>query len=281
MLNYSIFKKVFILGLIIFIFSFSGFSFAEDFKIPHEFKAGDLLSADVLNEIFNYIKESKKILTTSDLIGTWRCTAIVNPQRKTCDSEWVTHSDGFFHYLEDSILTISDDGDGTYSFQTSSPSMFLCDESGEQSGPALVDYGSLFINPVGDDSQQFIITQVSDTGILLKNPWQSGFINGRLTCAMCNKQNLSPDKPTDLQAASSGFIVRLSWLDNSDDETGFKIVRRDSLTGDYIDIVETLSDIITYEDTVSVSGTYWYRVKATNSNGDSLGSNVIKVTVTE
>ena len=34
----------------------------------------------------------------------------------------------------------------------------------------------------------------------------------------------------------------------------------------------------TYNDTVPSSGSYWYRVKATNAYGDSLESNVVKVT---
>ena len=73
----------------------------------------------------------------------------------------------------------------------------------------------------------------------------------------------------------------LSWTDNSDDETGFKVMRRDSLEGEYSEKTTTGADTTSYDDTVSGAGKYWYRVKATNDNGDSLGSNVIKVTIAE
>ena len=43
-----------------------------------------------------------------------------------------------------------------------------------------------------------------------------------------------------------------------------------------------ISDVTTYTDTVTEAGEYWYRVKANNiTNGDSVGSNVIKTTNTD
>jgi len=43
-----------------------------------------------------------------------------------------------------------------------------------------------------------------------------------------------------------------------------------------------ISDVTTYTDTVTEAGDYWYRVKANNiTNGDSVGSNVIKTTNTD
>ena len=58
-------------------------------------------------------------------------------------------------------------------------------------------------------------------------------------------------------------------------------MRRDSLEGEYNELTTTAADTTSYDDTVSEAGDYWYRVKATNNNGDSLGSNVVKVTVAE
>ena len=98
---------------------------------------------------------------------------------------------------------------------------------------------------------------------------------------ICNTENLPPAIPTDLIATTSGLSVILSWTDAGNDETGFKIMRKDDLTGEYMEIVTTDADITNYADTVPTVGTYWYRVKTTNDNGDSLGSNVVKVTVSE
>jgi len=45
-----------------------------DFDTPHSFSAGDTISADMMNEIFDYIKNANKMISASELIGTWSCT---------------------------------------------------------------------------------------------------------------------------------------------------------------------------------------------------------------
>ena len=49
-----------------------------DFETPHEFKAGDTISAEMMNELFEYIKNAQKMVKFSDLIGTWGCTISAN-----------------------------------------------------------------------------------------------------------------------------------------------------------------------------------------------------------
>ena len=44
-----------------------------DFDTPHTFSAGDTISADMMNEIFDYIKNANKMITASELLGTWSC----------------------------------------------------------------------------------------------------------------------------------------------------------------------------------------------------------------
>jgi hypothetical protein len=56
-------------------------------------------------------------------------------------------------------------------------------------------------------------------------------------------------------------------------------VRKDSLTGEYAEIGTASAGTTSYTDTLSVDGKYWYRIFAVNANGDSLGSNVAKVTL--
>ena len=58
-------------------------------------------------------------------------------------------------------------------------------------------------------------------------------------------------------------------------------MRKDFLDDEYHEIGNTNQNISTYTDSVPTFGDYWYRVKATNESGDSLGSNVVKVTVTQ
>ena len=95
----------------------------------------------------------------------------------------------------------------------------------------------------------------------------------------CDKQNLPPTTPATFTASASGMTVSLAWTDNSTDETGFKLLRKDSLTGSFSTVTTTSADATSYSDTVTDAKSYWYRVSATNSNGDSTGSKVVKVDV--
>ena len=70
--------------------------------------------------------------------------------------------------------------------------------------------------------------------------------------------------------------VSLSWTDNSNNETGFKIQRKTGATGTYATIVTTGVNVTSYNDhdTALTDGTvYYYRVCATNAAGDSAFSN--------
>ena len=85
--------------------------------------------------------------------------------------------------------------------------------------------------------------------------------------------------PVTLTSSASGKTVSLTWTDSSTDETGFKVLRKDSLTGSYSTITTTSADATSYSDTVTAAGSYWYRVSATNINGDSVASKMVKVDV--
>ena len=103
--------------------------------------------------------------------------------------------------------------------------------------------------------------------------------------AECDKLTIPPISPTldnvtQIPATSdSGYRVSLTWTDNSTDETGFKVLRKDILKGSYSTVTTTSADVISYIDTVTAAGLYWYRVSATNSIGDSTPSKVITVDV--
>ena len=52
-----------------------------DSETPHEFKSGDIISAEMMNELFNYIKLSKKKITSETLVGKWDCLVIYGMNR--------------------------------------------------------------------------------------------------------------------------------------------------------------------------------------------------------
>lgn len=93
------------------------------------------------------------------------------------------------------------------------------------------------------------------------------------------RTNKVPSVPTELASSSSALVVTLTWKDNSTDETKFRLLRRDSLTGTFAEVSTPAANATTTTDTVTTAGTYWYRIQATNGNGNSLGSNLVKVTV--
>lgn len=90
-----------------------------------------------------------------------------------------------------------------------------------------------------------------------------------------------PGAPTGLEAAAlSGTEVSLTWEDNSDNETGFKIECKTE-GGDYVEIGEIGPDVTACTHPGLTQGTkYYYRVKAFNAGGESPYSNVAEVTTT-
>ncbi|NIO81048.1 MAG: hypothetical protein GTN53_10600, partial [Candidatus Aminicenantes bacterium] len=88
-----------------------------------------------------------------------------------------------------------------------------------------------------------------------------------------------PAAPTGLTAnAVACDQIDLSWTDNADNESGFKIER--SPDGTNFSQMDTVgANVTNYSDTtVAENTTYWYRVKAYNSAGDSAYSNTANAT---
>jgi len=268
----------------------SRFSFAENASPPHTFKAGVVISADMLNENFEDIATNQKFLSPSDFLGTWECNAVSIKNSLPMgvgltECGWSIDSEDFC-YSKNFTITFNNNGEGTYTYTANNQIFGDCSYSPdvENTLPYRIIGDSMFVKKVTDMAA--IITVGWYGGLKITNKSKTSFIafiSQTNTYWYCTKQNLQPAKPTNLSASTSGLIVTLSWVDNSNDETGFKIIRKDSLSAAYENIATTGANITSHPGTVPTAGTYtyWYRVQATNSNGDSLGSNVVKVTVTE
>ena len=124
-------KKIFI---IVIFFTYS-ILHAEDFKTLHNFSSGDVLSADMFNELFTYIKESREAIDYDYLIGSWACTSI---------SGWSRDSENLYDKLS-STITFSDDGDNTYSLTTTSPNPFLWNTAGSYSAAFSTNLNTFFL----------------------------------------------------------------------------------------------------------------------------------------
>ena len=269
-----------------------------DYETLHEFKAGDTISAEMMNEIFDYIKNANKMISVSDLIGTWSCLLYTTTGECTTantqlaeDKKWDNGTgDALYIYNSSTLEMIADNvsggttPDGTYSYTTPLPNMFRCADAQHGGlGKWIVKNNVLFMTfssggIAGDpavEAQNMIVKlkKVTNSKILME------FNPSKPVYAECDKQNIPPNNPRNFTASASGMTVSLAWTDNSTNETGFKVLRKDTLTGSFSTVTTTSADTTSYSDTVTTEGSYWYRVSATNSNGDSTGSKVVKVDV--
>ena len=89
-----------------------------------------------------------------------------------------------------------------------------------------------------------------------------------------------PAAPSGLSAsAASSTQINLVWVDNATNETGYKVERKTGTAGTWGQIGTAGASATSYPDTTcSSSTTYYYRVRATNSAGDSSFSNEVSGT---
>ena len=67
--------------------------------------------------------------------------------------------------------------------------------------------------------------------------------------------------------------LTLNWTDNSNNEDGFKIERKQGPTGMFAEIAQVGVDVVTFSDVTPDLQEYCYRVRAFNAVGDSTYSN--------
>jgi len=125
----------------------------------------------------------------------------------------------------------------------------------------------------GNGEYRYRVRAVNGAGASEFTPW-----------AVMQVVGMAPAAPSQVSAADlgNGSEIRITWADNSADETGFEI-QRETQSGSQWKDAETLTasaNQTSYTDLVSV-GTYRYRVRAVNSAGASAYSPWATVTVAE
>jgi fibronectin type III domain protein/putative metal-binding protein len=85
----------------------------------------------------------------------------------------------------------------------------------------------------------------------------------------------APAAPSSLSAtAVSSTAINLAWTDAANNEEGFRIERSASASSGFAEIAIVAANVVAFSDTsLTPSATYYYKVKAYNSAGDSAYTN--------
>ena len=91
---------------------------------------------------------------------------------------------------------------------------------------------------------------------------------------------MPPVAPSSLTASPVGqTAIDLAWSDNASNERHFIVSRASSAAGPFVDLVVLGINVTSYRDNgLSADTTYYYKVRATNSGGDSGYSNTASTT---
>jgi len=139
----------------------------------------------------------------------------------------------------------------------------------------------VIIATVGVDSNSYIDTTVEENKtytykIFAFNEYGENSSNEKtVTTPPCGT---TPNAPSDLTLeVLSSDEIKVKFTDNSDNEDGFKIERKE-LGGVYVEIKTLSANITEFIDNVNQNTTYYYRVRAFNSYGFSPYSNEANAT---
>lgn len=277
---------------------FSSVAFAADYKSAQRLAAGDVISADVFNDILDRIELTLKPIEISDLVGQWDseqvfCVTLgaIGGMPETLPViDFCRYGDevigsarvGDFFLKRSDTVTISDNEDGTFSWKTDIGGVYVVGNSPEALGcyisPAKV-IACVPETPVFpfDQAKYMHIERTSPTQLALRTGTEPGFAsNNVVNFITLNKRGVPPEPPSTLKATIEAGFVSLSWTAGDEAETSYSIQSKDAADGTFTELNTSNSESFT--DTLAAGITRWYRVFAVNANGTSLGSNVVKVT---
>ena len=108
------------------------------------------------------------------------------------------------------------------------------------------------------------------------------FVTTLISCSSDDnsESEAAPIAPSNLTGALMSGQVRLNWTDNSNNEAGFKIERK-QINGSYSLLNSVVPNVIIFEDnTITTGQSYIYRVYSYNAVGNSTSySNEVTITV--
>lgn len=263
---------------IIFLFSLRVAN-ADDLSLNPNFQSGDIISADTFNQIFDTIERINRTVVDEDLVGVWSCDAMTTREI----NGW--ESNGLFYVLKDAQVnfTASNDGnssfDTPYSISTSSPSPFRMFDAAFNAEYSL--YKNMLFTKTNYESETQariytvdLITPDKVEFVFLETSAQS-FPARYSSFISCESAEAVPAQPISPSLTQNGAI-EFSWVDNSDDETGFNVYRKSSDETQFS--LLTVTTETSYVDSDVTEGLrYTYRVSSYNDNGESTFTNDVEI----
>tara|TARA_R110001599_G_scaffold352529_1_gene587703 strand:+ start:325 stop:1134 length:810 start_codon:yes stop_codon:yes gene_type:complete len=245
---------------------------ADDETIPIQFNEGDVISANVINSLLSRLNDIQKGVTSAiELNGTWNCDTYDTENSYTggglCEADGLL----FKHSGEIAFNSL----DLTYSNPNN---MFYC---GAEIGPHDFNSGSYDVRSgyLVAKSSSDAMTRLWEITKLSPLRFKLQTVGGSSNFSICTKKLAPPAPVNDLAATVTDTSVELTWVDQSSDEIGFKIQRKETVNGSWVDVTTVTQDVISYYDSELLMGTYWYRVFSTNTTGDSMSSSEVQVII--
>lgn len=237
-------------------------------SIPITFAEGDIISASVMNALLGRINDVQKgFVSAGELDGSWSCVTndIVDYfDSSDCSKDRI--------HTKNSVIRFNSVS-GTFE-TTLGNNIFFCDAS-PQRKTANYDVKSnhiwLWYTNGWEGVDMLPLNKISPTSFQIKFGGQS--------MVECSKKDAPPAPVNGLSANLSGSSISLIWVDNSTDETGFKIQYKTTSTGDWINASVASVNATSYLFDGLPTGTYWFRVIATNNYGDSMSSSEVQRTI--
>lgn len=267
----------------------SSATFAADYKSAQRLAAGDVISADVFNDILDRIELTLKEITPNEMVGSWsvQWKTCVNGGPGNCSgldvgTGWGDSVDNLYKSRTDTWV-VESDGDGTYS--VSMQKCFAGAVSGAYFNDACsarlaVDSGILLLGTLtgagvildSQHSEMYNIKRVSDSrfSVWRLNSGSNSFVSFTL-----DRLAQPPEAPSSLAATLDSGSVALTWIENDENVTSYSIRSKDDALDDFTEL--NTSSTASFTDVLEAGASRWYRVFAINADGTSIGSNVIKV----
>ena len=267
----------------------SSATFAADYKSAQRLAAGDVISADVFNDILDRIELTLKEITPNEMVGSWsvQWKTCVNGGPGNCSglnvgTGWGDSVDNLYKSRTDTWV-VESDGDGTYS--VSMQKCFAGAVSGAYFNDACsarlaVDSGILLLGTLtgagvtldSQHSSMYNIKRVSDSrfSVWRLNSGSNSFVSFTL-----DRLAQPPEAPSSLAATLDSGSVSLTWTENDENVTSYSIRSKDDALDNFTEL--NTSSTASFTGVLEAGTSRWYRVFAINADGTSIGSNVIRV----